>query len=246
MTALSAFATDIFGAGFFRAAPSVVNHNAAESMAFTHALVSLTAKVAAVDGAPNMAEFKAFSALFADADRVSAPRLRSLFMKMVGDASSAAQFARQLVAMTPGDRHLHVELLEKLLAIATADAPLNDAETDLLQSIAAIFGVTGSVFNALVAGVPQRQSSYAVLGITANASADEVRERYLAQVQRLHPDRFQAAGASSDTVAQLSHQLAAVNAAYDDIKRQQANKAAVLAPLTSRWSRKNTKGANAG
>ena len=254
MNALSAFATDVFGAALLHVGIDVTSaasvrsqaNTPAESMAFTHALVALTAKVAAVDSAPNTAEFQAFSALFADADRVSTPRLRSLFMKMVGDASSALQFARQLLAMTQGDHALHAEIIEKLLVIALADGALNALETNLLRSIAVVFGISGDTFSAIISRHPAQQSPYDVLGIAVDATADEVRERYLSRVQSLHPDRFQAAGASSDIVAQLSDQLAAVNAAYDEIKRLQTEKPSAQAQVNSWWRGKNTKGANAG
>jgi DnaJ like chaperone protein len=47
----------------------------------------------------------------------------------------------------------------------------------------------------------------------------EVRNRYMAQVRLLHPDRYQAAGASEDTIAMLSDKLATINAAYESIMR---------------------------
>ena len=254
MNALSAFATDVFGAALLHVGIDVTSaasvrsqaNTPAESMAFTHALVALTAKVAAVDSAPNTAEFQAFSSLFADADRVSTPRLRSLFMKMVGDASSPLQFARQLMSMTSDDSELHAEIIKKLLVIALADGALNALETNLLRSIAAVFGVSADAFSALVSRHPAQQSPHDVLGLAVDATADAVRERYLARVQSLHPDRFQAAGASPDIIAQLSDQLAAVNAAYDEIKRLQTEKSGAQAQVNSGWWSRNTKGANAG
>ena len=255
MTTLNIFANQLFDFPFLRAGADVSSvttrrpaiQSPAESMAFTHALVALVAKLVVVDGAPNKAEFQAFSALFADADRLDAPRLRSLFMNLVGDGASALQFARQLMAMTPGEQTLHEELLQKLMMIASSDAALNDAEIDLLRSVGTIFGITGAAFDSLLNlhRVPQQQSPYAVLGLSQNATTDEVRERYLARVQLLHPDRHQAAGAGSDAVAQLSGQLAAVNAAYDEIKRIQLKKPSAQAQVKS-WWRRNTKGTNAG
>ena len=89
---------------------------------------------------------------------------------------------------------------------------------------------------------PVSSSPYEVLGISARVSDDALRVHYMARVQKLHPDRYQAAGASSETIAMLSDQLAAVNAAYQQVQKQRAKKS--QRPTTSGWwARRNTKGA---
>lgn len=230
MIAFSTAARPFFDA-FTAPLPSVTQTNPAaqmrlEAIAFTHALVALAAKLVAVDGLPNRAEYQAFATLFAEADRVDAPRLRSLFMKHLDDHSSATQYAIQLAGMTQGDATLHEELLQKLLHIATADGALHAEELTLLGTVADIFGISRERFRALLAQ-PQGQSSpHDVLGISLNASAEEAHAQYRAQVQMIHPDRHQAAGAAPEVVAKLNQQLAALNVAYDAIKRQHAKRTA--------------------
>lgn len=217
-----------------------------DSQLYTHALVALAAKLAAVDGVPVKAEYMAFHALFVDGDGADALHHRSLFMKRVADASPALQYARQ-IASACRDRSQLRDILSRLLQIAVADAPLNAAELELLRAVADIFAMDREMFRALVAGViaPITGSPYAVIGVKPDVTDSVLRARYLARVQMLHPDRYQAAGASAETVAMLSEQVAAVNAAYSEIRAQRAKKRGLGDGLSSWWSRRNTKGAEA-
>jgi len=215
-----------------------------ESVAYVHAQVALAAKLAAVDGTVNKAELAAYQEILPATAEFDTLRLRSLFMKHIADHASALQYARQIGAMLRTQPDAKIALLQKLFTLATSDAALNAAEMELLRAVADIFGLSRAQFKVIVNQhcVPQ-QSPYAVLGVTPEATAEETRARYLTLVQKLHPDRYQSAGASDDTMAMLSDQLAALNAAYADIKRGQPKKSAATGALSRWWSVRNTKGA---
>ena len=230
--------------GFAEQKPSISVRTfrpAHESAAFQHALAALAAKLAIVDGPVTKAEYHSFMALFDTDSAIDSARLRGQFIKHLTDVSSPLQFARQIAGMTEGDAKLHTDLLDRLLAVATADATLNAVEMEFLRAVADIFDISGDDFRAAVSRhlVPAT-SPYEVLGVTANISDAELRARYMAQVQKLHPDRFQAAGASAETVALLSDQLAALNAAYQQVRATRA--ARKSSPI---FGRRNTKSAKA-
>ncbi len=247
MTSFASFVNPFFGAP--RAAAMnvavVASHAHLESVAFSHALVALAAKLASVDGTPNKAEYAAFHALFDEGDAAEIAKNRSLFVQRVTDNSSALQYARQIASMSVGNEALHMDLMQRLLRIATADAGLNAAELELLRAVADIFGIARETFRALIAKsmVKVGASPYEVLGISSRASDSELREHYMARVQMLHPDRYHAAGASSETIAMLSDQLASVNAAYKTITAQRAKKSPRTDSQSGWWSRLNAKGA---
>ena len=208
------------------AAPAVLPY---ESAAFTHALGALAAKLTVVDGAATQAEYRAFDALFLDARRADAPVLNRHYMAHLTDRSSALQFARQITRMTGNDVALRRELLARLLRLACADAVLNAAEMEWLRAVADVFGIARDDFRQLLAAhVVPTSSPYDVLGIAASASDEALRARYMSQVQMLHPDRYLAAGASPETVAMLSDQLAALNAAYQQVRAQRTKKHASM------------------
>jgi len=227
--------------------PSAKNRAAAvrlQSASFTHALVALAAKLAAVDGVPTKAEYAAFQALFVEGSAAEATQVRTLFLRRVTDSSPALQYAREIAGMTQGETALHLDLLSRLLRVATADAAINAAELELLRAVATILGIDRETFRGLVARtmVPTSASPYEVLGIASRSTDAALREHYMHRVQQLHPDRYQAAGASAETIAMLSDQLAAVNAAYQTVQKLRAKKTTAA---TGWWSRLNTKGAKA-
>jgi DnaJ like chaperone protein len=215
------------------------------SAVFSHAVVALVAKLVAVDGTPNKAEYSAFQALFGEGDAVRDAHARSLFVKRVADTSPALQYARQIASVTEGNPAIQHDLMQRLLRVATADAALNAAELELLRAVARILGIDRQLFRDLVAQtmVPVSASPYEVLGVSPRVSDQDLREHYMGRVQKLHPDRYQAAGASAETIAMLSDQLASVNAAYRAIQELRAKKASRSSAAGGWWSRINAKGA---
>ncbi len=214
------------------------------SAAFAHALIALGAKLATIDGAANPAEYNAFHALFVARSGMDSAHARSLFVARAADSSSALQYARQIAAMTADDTALHKDLLHRLVQVALADAPLNAAELELLRAVADVLGIAREDFRALMAQgfAAPTASPYDVLGISPRATDQELREQYRARVQTLHPDRYQAAGASAETMAMLSDQLAAVTAAYRAVQQSRAGKTSRSA--ASWWGLQNIKGAS--
>lgn len=188
-----------------------------EAATFNHAVIALAAKLAAVDGTPNTAEYGAFHALFVANSSMDSAQARSLFVQRAGDSSSAQQYARALAVMTSGDHALHGDLLKRLLQVATADGMVNAAELDLLRMVAESLGLPEAKIRAAITrSLSSAASPYEVLGVSAKVTDKELRAHYMARVSQLHPDK--AAGASKETIAMLSDQLAALNAAYQAIQ----------------------------
>lgn len=214
--------------------------NGLQQASMQHALAALAAHLAMVDGAPNKQEILAYQALFA-ADAAEAARLRGMFVKHTQEKGSALQYAREIAQLT-NDAATRRDALTRLMQVAACDGMLNAAEIEWLRAVANVFGIAGEDFRTLLQGqmVPVKDSPYAVLGVSPQASDDVIRATYMARVQMLHPDKYQAAGASADTIAMLSDQLAALNAAYEAVKKRRAKKYGFAAA----W-RKTTKSAKA-
>lgn len=217
-----------------------------ESVAFMHSVIALAAKLVTVDGAATKAEYDVFHALFVEHATIDNAQARSWFVQRSTDTSSATQYARQIAAMTPGETAMHTDLMQRLVQVASADAPLNAAEIELLRAVAEVFGFVKDAFRSFISprGEAVHASPYALLGVSPRASDKEVREHYMARVQALHPDRYQAVGASAETIALLSDQLAALNAAYQTVQQARIKKSSRTMGISAWWGRKNTKGAS--
>lgn len=119
----------------------------------------------------------------------------------------AAQWERQvalacqLLAMysAPADRHT---LLRVLCGIALADGQVQPAERQALRFIAAYMGMGTQIVDSMLGGgqsqqqwqsAPQSSSrlaeAYATLGISPQASDDEVRKAYRRLALKYHPDK---------------------------------------------------------
>lgn len=245
MTSYSAFADAYFTARRPRAAAApATRQKTVESLAFTHALVALAAQLSAIDGTPKKSEYLAFQNLFVAQGEADEAKLRSLFVKHVGERSSLLQYARQVAALTGNQMSLRQDIFVRYVRIATADGSLNAAEMEWLRAVGNAFELDRDfVRTQLEQCFTVAQSPYAILEVSPSVSDEQLRQAYMARVQTLHPDRYQAAGASAETVAMLSQQLAVVNAAYDSAMKARQKKSA-FSP-TRLWGAKRERSAKA-
>ena len=73
--------------------------------------------------------------------------------------------------------------------------------------------------SASAAPVPP-QSPYDVLGVSPDASDDEVRHAYREKVKHLHPDTLRSKGLPDEVMATINDQMRRINAAWESVKRE--------------------------
>ncbi len=198
----------------------------ARRLAFTTALVALAAKLAKADGVVSRVEIDAFKRAFdlGDQDR---RRVAELYNEAKNTPHGFEDYARQIAELLDYDHALLEELLDGLFAVAAADGRFHPAEESFLARVAEIFGFSRAEFEtaksrwrASRAPQEQRPDPYAVLGVSPDASEQEIKEAYRRLVRDYHPDRLVALGLPEDFVKLANEKLAAINAAYETIKKQ--------------------------
>lgn len=191
-----------------------------QSVAFTIAVIALSAKMAKVDGQVSRSEVAAFREVFyiAPEDEPYAARVYNLARQ---DSAGYREYARQISAMFKDRPYMLCDLMEGLFHIAVADGNYHPAEDGFIEDVAQIFGVSTRDFRALRARfVPDAvPDPYDVLGLGANATPQEARAAWRVLVRENHPDQLVARGLPEEAIRMAEARLVAINRAWEEIQR---------------------------
>ena len=191
--------------------------------AFATAVTALGAKLAMADGLADEVEQTAFLHVFQPDETARRDVLR-LYDLARQTSLGFESYARRLSKRYTNCPQVLEDVLEGLFHIAVADGHLSDAEETYLETVADLFGLSRTVYRRVRAGyVPLAEDDpYAILGLTPDASDDELRRARRTQLNDFHPDRIRARGLPEDFEALYTQKTAKINLAYDQISRERA------------------------
>lgn len=193
------------------------------SVAFTIAVIALSAKMAKADGLVTRDEVTAFREVFqiAAEDEAGAARVFNLARQ---DVAGFEDYARKIKAMFTDGRESLCDLMEGLFHIAMADGEYHPAEDAFLERVAEIFGIGSADFSALRARyVPDApKDPWIILGLARDASAAEARAQWKRMVKENHPDAMMARGLPEEAVKMAEKRMADINRAWESIESGRA------------------------
>ncbi len=202
------------------------------SVAFTIAVIALSAKMAKADGLVTRDEVTAFRQVFhiPPEDERAAARVFNLARE---DVAGFEEYAARIARMFHSDDSpcgvdsVLCDLIEGLFHIATADGAYHPAEDLFLTRVAEIFGLPEAQFRRLRARyVPDAAPDpYAVLGVTPEMPLEDIRSAWRAEVRMTHPDRMIARGVPPEAVKLAELRLIAVNRAWEEIAARSPQRA---------------------
>lgn len=100
-----------------------------------------------------------------------------------------------------------LQLLAFLCELVKVDGNVTKVETDTMKQLAAAMGLSASVIDQFLhLGGNSLEEAYKVLGITPDASDDEVRKAYRKMALQHHPDRVATLGEDVQKAAQKKFQ----------------------------------------
>ena len=194
------------------------------SVAFTIAVIALGAKMAKADGEVTRSEVTAFREVFQipPGEEANAARVFNLARQ---DVTGFDAYARRIAAMFGAGHPALCDLMEGLFHIALADGDYHEDEDAFLRDVAGIFGLDDLRFRRLRARFVDgaARDPYAVLGVSPDASAAELRAAWRDQVRDCHPDRLAARGVPVEAVKMAEQRLVAINAAWEEVRAQRAS-----------------------
>lgn len=189
------------------------------SIAFTIAVIALGAKMAKADGLVTRDEVMAFREVFqiAQEDEAGAAKVFNLARQ---DVAGFEDYATRVREMFGAGHEALGDLLEGLFHIAMADGQYHPNEDEFLKGVADIFGLGEREFRQIRSRfVPEAEADpYSVLGLTPEASMEELRAAWKTQVQESHPDRLVARGLPEEAIKMAEKRMVAINRAWKDIK----------------------------
>ena len=201
-------------------------------------LVSLLAKVAKSDGRVSELEARLITQVLDDlSQKVSGVReyLKEVYNSQKENVDNAYETARNYKRAFNLNYDTCVARLTFFLNLAYIDGEFNKSEQDVIRNIAYGFGIDketldeiifkfdsfyGSRFGADHDEISQENDAFEVLGLSKNASLDEVKVRYKELVRQYHPDILMGRGESKEVIERSTKKLQEINEAYGRLKEK--------------------------
>ena len=194
-------------------------------VAFSMALIALSAKMAKADGVVTMDEVVAFH-------RVGEERnVQRLFDLARQDVAGFDAYARRIAGLYEDDRVALEDVLDGLFVIAKADGAVHPNECAFLKQVSGIFGFDETAFERIAMRhvVPEEGDPYVVIGAERGWPWERLRGQYRKLVSENHPDRLIARGLPAEFIAIATDRLATINRAWERIEKERRVPAALPA-----------------
>ena len=202
--------------------------NAQKEQIFATSVIAISAKLAKADGKISKSEILAFKKIF-EFPAEDEKAISDIFNSAKENIDDYKGIAEQVYKVFKSDRGLLFELLNSLFSIAYADGELHPKEKVMLSEIAKVFQISVNEFESLNNIFEEKIStdatsinrSYKILGLSENASLEQVSNQYRKLIKEYHPDKLQGMGLPKEFIELANQKLSAINKAYTEIKNNE-------------------------
>ena len=188
------------------------------SVAFTIAVIALSAKMAKADGQVTRDEVTAIREVFqiARSDEAGAARVFNLART---DVAGFEEYATRIRGMFGEETTTLCDLMEGLFHIAMADGVYHPNENAFLERVAQIFDLPEAEFRSLRSRfVPDaKPDPYTVLGVSSDMPMDQIRKVWRQLVRDTHPDSMMARGVPEEAIKLAEKRMVDINRAWEEI-----------------------------
>ncbi|MEL7489312.1 MAG: TerB family tellurite resistance protein [Pseudomonadota bacterium] len=190
---------------------------------FSIALIALSAKMAKADGVVTDDEIAAFQDFFSfeeeDADKV-----RGVYALAQKDVAGYDHYLAQVAKIFENEPVVLEDVLDCLFHIAAADGVAHPRELELLEAAAERFAVSPASLRRIKSvhlGLGE-DDPYVILDVSPSIGEDALKRAYHQLVKEHHPDAMIARGVPPALVKIAEGRIAAINAAYEQIRSERA------------------------
>ncbi len=192
--------------------------------AFAVAFVTLAAKLSKVDGRVTRDEVDALKRVVSIPDEAGA-EVGAIFDAAKADAAGFEPYARQIAAIVRRDMVMLEQILAGLVQIAAADGTYHSGERDFINRVAREFGFSPEQcmrieHTYIPASVPDEGNPYEILGVSREATDEEVRKAYRRIIKDFHPDRLESKGLPEEFRKLGAKKTSEANISYGQIKKE--------------------------
>ncbi len=187
-------------------------------VAFSVAMIALSAKMAKADGIVTFDEVEAFQQIFLvpEGEHRNVSRLFDLAKQ---DVAGFESYAGQIVKLCgSGDANCPAleDILDGLFHIAKADGAIHENELAFLETTASIFMLDERRWETILSrhAVGGEPDPYAVLGLAQGVSIEEARKVWRKLVRENHPDVLTGRGMPKEFVEIANERLKSINRAW--------------------------------
>ena len=133
--------------------------------------------------------------------------------------------AKQISEIFTGNLNVLEEVINILFYIAEADGKVSEAEYEMIENIAKIFGLTYAQFESIK---ESRKSSdklnpYMILESSPNDDLKTIRKNYIKLSKEHHPDLLVSKGVPIEIINESKKKMRAINSAWDQIQKIKSN-----------------------
>ncbi len=189
-----------------------------DGAAFSVALIALSAKMAKADGVVTDDEIAAFRDFFAFPEE-EADRVRMVSNLAQQDVAGFDHYLARVARMFEHAPAVLEDVLDCLFHIAAADGVAHPRELEMLERAAEAFSVDAAALRRIKSmhlGSGE-DDPFTVLGLSPDATAEEIKTVYRDLVREHHPDAMIARGVPEELIKIAEGRIAAINVAYEAI-----------------------------
>lgn len=192
-----------------------------DEVAFSIALIALSAKMAKADGIVTQDEITAFRDFF-NYPPEQESKVRMLYDLAMQDVAGYEFYLNKVATIYDGDCAVLEDVLDCLFYVANADGIVHPKEIEFLDTAAKIFDMEPIAYRRLKAlHFGQGDSDpYLILGVATDIDDAALKVAFRKLVKENHPDLMVARGVPIDLIKIAESRMASINSAYETVMKE--------------------------